>query len=351
MALESEHAGFGVLLVDKPAGPTSHDVVDWVRWSTKLRAVGHCGTLDPAATGLLVLCVGAATRLATDLTAVDKTYDATFRFGLATDTGDAEGEVQRSTFVSAACGPRLVDVVAGLSGALSLPPPSFSAVRVDGVRAHELARTGKGKDLAPRPMIVWSTSAPQVSVGEGVVDVTASLRVSKGTYVRSLAVELGRRAGLPCHLAALRRTRCGALGLDDALDQLVATRLPDRANGAPCWRIRGANAPDRESCAALVEGGLRDPGECVPYPVLEAMTPRQCHVLERLAHGQAVGDAGDLPFDLPITPPDGARASAAARFAIRGTIGDERLFALVEARRQPSPTWAPIRVIRPRISA
>ena len=126
-------APFGVLAVHKPAGPTSHDIVAWVRWGLGTREAGHCGTLDPAATGLLLVCVGGATRLVQLLTAEDKTYDATFVLGSETDTLDAEGEVTRRAPVDDDAVERARACVEGLRGAHALPPPAYSAVKVDGV--------------------------------------------------------------------------------------------------------------------------------------------------------------------------------------------------------------------------
>src|SRR5688500_19003508 len=181
----------GVLLVDKPAGPTSAEIVDWARWALKGPSVGHCGTLDPAATGLLVVCVGAATKLASVLTDADKAYAATFVLGRSTTTGDAEGETVAEADVSRDAIERAAITLAGMTGELSLVPPAFSAVKIEGKRAHELAREGEAVALAPRSMTVRSVDAIAVAG----TSVSAELVVSKGTYVRSLAEELGRRIG------------------------------------------------------------------------------------------------------------------------------------------------------------
>ncbi|TPV95552.1 MAG: tRNA pseudouridine(55) synthase TruB [Myxococcales bacterium FL481] len=342
-------ADFGVLLVDKPAGPTSHDVVDWVRWCTRIRSVGHCGTLDPAATGLLVLCLGSATRLAVDLTGVDKTYRARFRVGVATDTADGAGSVTRTARVPSSASPAVMTATTGLRGALSLPPPAYSALRVQGVRSHTLARRGEGPRLDPRPMAVRAMSNPRVCEGEGWLDVEVELTVSKGTYIRSLAEELGRRTGFPCHLRALRRTRCGPTAVDDALAGLLASPLPPRANGAPRWRIRAESSPDRETCAQLVFSHLRAPDECLPYPVFVAEQRLRGDALERLSQGQRIPIACDLAAGpSPSKTDSDAAAHPGARVGFRGIVGDQSVFVVAERVEEPSPAWAPTRVLRPR---
>ncbi|NVB41572.1 tRNA pseudouridine(55) synthase TruB [Pseudenhygromyxa sp. WMMC2535] len=246
----------GVLLVDKPLGPTSHDVVSWVRWALRERAVGHCGTLDPAASGLLILCVGEATKLVENFTGVDKRYHARFVLGCSTTTADAVGEILAEAPLPAGTLERAAEVLEEMCGELELPPPAYSAVRVDGRRAHTMARAGEDPKLAPRPMAIR-----QVRVGDSGLDeergwIEAELEVSKGTYVRSLAEELGRRLGVPAHLGALRRLSCGALRVEDALGGLTGRRLDDpEVGGRPRWRVEiarderqegsGDNAEDR----------------------------------------------------------------------------------------------------------
>lgn len=256
---------FAALLVDKPAGPTSHEVVDFVRWALREKSVGHCGTLDPAATGLLVVCIGRATRLAQTLSAADKTYEARFRLGRSTTTDDAQGDTVDEAEVGEGVWTGGVAELEGLEGLHHLAPPAYSAVKVDGVRAHALARKGESPALDPRPMEVLSVRQARREGDE----LLATLHVSKGSYVRSLAVELGRRLGVPAHLGGLRRIACGpatlqsgpsgALGLSAAPRPVVAGRPPQ-------WRLRPEGAEDRDSCGQALEAHLVDPVPMLPIP-------------------------------------------------------------------------------------
>jgi tRNA pseudouridine55 synthase len=209
------HDVHGVLVVDKPKGPTSHDVVAQARRLLRTRAVGHAGTLDPMATGVLVLLVGEATKLAAYLSLDDKEYRATIAFGRSTDTLDAEGR----TTVEAALPPGGIEAAA-LDRALATElarteqiPPAFSAVSVDGQRAHRLARRGKTVELDARPIRVRAMTAVE-RTADGV---TVDLSVTKGYYVRSFARDLGEAVGFPAHLSALRRRRSGPYGIEDAV--------------------------------------------------------------------------------------------------------------------------------------
>lgn len=259
----------GVLLVDKPAGVTSHDVVGWARRELSERAIGHCGTLDPAATGLLVLCVGPATKFVEQLSAADKSYRARFVLGEATDTADADGRVTARADASQLQDEALVHAVQGLVGPLELPPPAFSAVRVDGVRAHDLARKGEAPALADRPMEVFRVTdvvcvaaepaPPDARPELKVID--ATLRVRKGTYIRSLAVELGRRLGVPARLDGLRRTAVGAGAAEIEVEHLacvadleVESRIAAHEGKKPRVRLRRAalGAPG-ETAAQLID--------------------------------------------------------------------------------------------------
>lgn len=275
----------GVLLVDKPAGPTSHDVVGWVRWVLGVRRVGHAGTLDPAATGLLVVAVGAATKLTPYLTGQDKGYRARFVLGASTTTGDAEGVVVEACPCPPDLEARVPAALAALTEVQALPPPAYSAIHVDGQRAHVLARAGLAPVLEARPMAVHAlVPGPVVRRGDRV-EVEVDLIVSKGTYVRSLAEALGRSLGVPGHLGALHRTRSGALGLSDprAVTGIVAEAVaveprPGRASDpppAPRWRLRlpaceaSGSAPRAPSpTAQFLRARLLAPAEVVPMPVL-----------------------------------------------------------------------------------
>ena len=218
-------SAMGVLLVDKPAGRTSHDVVAVVRRALGVKKAGHAGTLDPFATGLLVLGTGRATRLLEYLVGLDKEYEATARLGIATDSHDPEGartaEDDHWTDIAAS---RVREVAAGMVGSLQQTPPVFSAVKVGGVPAHRRVRRGEDVTLEPRKITVLDLRVLDVDPP----DVRFTVACSRGTYVRSLAVELGERLGTACHLTALRRTRVGGFHVRDA---------------APLASIEGARPP------------------------------------------------------------------------------------------------------------
>lgn len=223
----------GVVIVDKPRGPTSHDVVARVRRALKTRHVGHAGTLDPMATGVLVIAVGEATKLVPWLTAADKAYEATIRLGIETDTLDAEGkEVARAIVPEEVRGPiealaneRASDLGDILRGALdaertrtSQVPPAYSAIRVDGERAHELARSGRlDVDLPPRAVEVRELEVSGGRVEGDVIELTVRAHVSKGYFIRSLARDLARGLGTVGHLTSLRRVRSGNFTISDAV--------------------------------------------------------------------------------------------------------------------------------------
>lgn len=210
----------GVLVVDKPAGWTSHDVVAKVRRLAGMRRVGHAGTLDPMATGVLVLGLGYATRLLTYLVGADKSYAATVRLGAATVTDDAEGDVVSVTDASGVSAAALASAVAALTGPIQQRPSAVSAIKVDGKRAYARVRAGEQVELAARPVTVrrFELLASRTSEVDGVscLDLDIEVDVSSGTYVRALARDLGAALGVGGHLTALRRTRVGPFGLDGA---------------------------------------------------------------------------------------------------------------------------------------
>ena len=195
----------GLLVVDKPAGWTSHDVVGRCRRLAGTKKVGHAGTLDPMATGVLVLGVGRATRLLGHLALTDKAYDATIRLGATTVTDDAEGEVVEQRDASGVSDEALAAAMAALTGPLSQVPSSVSAVKVDGVRSYARVRAGQAVELAPRSVVV-SRFALRDRRGP---DVDVTVACTSGTYVRALARDLGAALGVGGHLTALRRTRVG----------------------------------------------------------------------------------------------------------------------------------------------
>jgi tRNA pseudouridine55 synthase len=200
----------GLLLVDKPAGMTSHDVVQHVRRIYGERSIGHLGTLDPFATGLLVLLIGKATRLATFIDTEPKVYDALIKFGSETDTADATGTVTRT-----AAAPREADVraaVKSLTGPISQVPPAYSAKSVDGTRAYDAARRGEPLDLPAVNVTVHAWHLRTLTNDS----LLATITCSGGTYVRALARDLGRIVGSAAHLESLRRTHVGSFDVSDA---------------------------------------------------------------------------------------------------------------------------------------
>jgi tRNA pseudouridine55 synthase len=218
-----------VLPLDKPVGPTSHDVVVAARKALGERRMGHTGTLDPFASGLLLVCVGSATRLAQYLTGMDKTYEATARLGVATDTEDREGKV-----VSASEAWRDVTLegleaaAEGLRGTISQRPPRFSAKKVGGEAAHRRARRGEDVELAPRTVTVRELTVLRLDPPDAYLRV----RCSSGTYVRSLARDLGETLGVGAHLTALRRTAIGGFSVEGALRP---DELKDEARVGSAW--------------------------------------------------------------------------------------------------------------------
>lgn len=203
----------GALVVDKPRGPTSHDIVDRVRRVLRTRRVGHTGTLDPFATGVLVLCVGRATRLARFLAAGEKAYRASVRLGFATTTDDATGDPLGAERPVAIDDAALRDALAGLVGTFDQVPPAFSARQVGGRRLYELARRGEAVARAATPVTVHALEL----VSRGPATLELDVLCSPGTYVRALARDLGERLGTGGHLVALRRTRSGAFDLSQAV--------------------------------------------------------------------------------------------------------------------------------------
>jgi tRNA pseudouridine55 synthase len=251
----------GLVIVDKPGGLTSHDVVARIRRLAGTRRVGHAGTLDPMATGVLVVGVEKATRLLGYLTLTQKQYEATIRLGQSTSTDDAEGEV---TFTAPADGvsaavlsqDEISKAVAELTGEIQQVPPAVSAIKVDGQRAYKLTRAGAAPELKPRPVTVYEFTVTDVRPAGDLLDVDATVRCSSGTYIRALARDLGSKLGTGGHLTALRRTRVGGYGLEAArtLDQLA-----ERFEVMPLAEAAAATFPRRDLSAdearRLAHGG------------------------------------------------------------------------------------------------
>jgi tRNA pseudouridine55 synthase len=267
------HSLSGVLVVDKPEGPTSHDIVTLARRALGISRIGHTGTLDPLATGVLPLVLGPATRLAQFLTASEKSYDATLVFGRSTDTYDVKGR-QTSTSDLRPSRSAIETALAGFRGRFEQTPPAYSAKNIDGERAYELAR--KGKDSRPHPSAVTAHRLELVEYdGERV---RLSMDVSAGFYVRSLAHDLGAALGCGAVLSALRRTRSGEFDLRQAvpLDEVLRS--------------------SRDSLAARIV-----PPSAL-LPAVPAVTLRSDADVERVRNGVEMGP-GDVLAPLDPLPP------------------------------------------------
>lgn len=240
----------GVLLVDKPSGLTSHDVVGRLRRALGTATVGHAGTLDPMATGLLVVLVGYYTRLSPYLTGAEKAYDAEVTFGSSTTTDDAEGEVLQRGDASAVSELGLRQALSGFRGRLAQVPPAYSAIQIAGERMYDRARRGEPVEIPAREVTIHELECLHFAPPH----VTLSVRCSKGTYIRSLARDLGERLGVPAHLSGLRRTASGAFRLVDAvsLEELLEAGVARRhlrcgleaLPGFPSFAVEEATAHD-----------------------------------------------------------------------------------------------------------
>ncbi|MEW1845991.1 tRNA pseudouridine(55) synthase TruB [Nonomuraea angiospora] len=258
----------GLIIVDKPGEWTSHDVVAKMRRIAGTRRVGHAGTLDPMATGVLVVGVEKATRLLGHLTLTEKVYEATIRLGVSTNTDDAEGEVTATAPASGVTAAEIHKGVAALTGEIMQVPPQVSAIKVNGQRAYKMARAGEEVELRARPVTVRSFEVLDIRTHDDVVDVDAVVTCSSGTYIRALARDLGAALGVGGHLTALRRTRVGPydLSLARTMDQLaeecvilpigeaVAAAFPRRDVTAEEARVIGHGG--RLAAAGLGEGPI-----------------------------------------------------------------------------------------------
>ena len=248
----------GLVVVDKPAGMTSHDVVSRLRRLLRTRRIGHAGTLDPMATGVLVCGVQRATKLLGHLPLEPKVYRATIRLGMSTSTDDAEGERTCGADASAVDEQEILAAIADLRGAIEQVPSTVSAVKVDGKRAYALARAGEQVQLVARPVIVSRFELLTLRRGDAVTDLDVLVECSGGTYVRALARDLGAALGVGGHLTALRRTRVGPFALDAArtldeltgeprlcaaLDEVVVTAFPNRAVDTQQVRVLAHGGP------------------------------------------------------------------------------------------------------------
>ena len=289
--MSGEAASDGILLVDKPAGPTSQAVVTKVRRALGAAKAGHTGTLDPFATGLLIVCLGRATKVAQWLTGEDKRYRATVALGVATDTDDRTGKEIARADASRVERAALEAALARFRGAIRQVPPAFSAIQKDGERMYDRARKGEAVELEPREVTVHTLALEAFTPGP-VAAAVLDLAVSKGTYIRSIARDLGAALGVGGHLTELRRTASGGYGVDTAipLDAAIADPADARARLIPLDRV------------------------ALPMPDL-AVTEDEAR---RLAHGVVPGAAAtrDAAPDGPrrLVSPDG-RALAIARLS------------------------------------
>ena len=238
----------GLVVVDKPAGWTSHDVVARMRRLLGTRKVGHGGTLDPMATGVLVVACGKATRLLQFISAHDKAYDATIRLGVSTVTDDAEGEVVATVDTSGVTDAQIATAIADLTGDIQQRPSAVSAIKVNGERAYARVRAGESVELPARPVTVSRFEILGARRSGGVIDIDVAVDVTSGTYVRALARDLGSALGVGGHLTALRRTRVGDVTLADA-----ATLEVLEAEGATTHLIALAEASTRTLPTVVVD--------------------------------------------------------------------------------------------------
>jgi tRNA pseudouridine55 synthase len=264
--------GDGLVVVDKPSGMTSHDVVARIRRLAGTRRVGHGGTLDPMATGVLVVGVGRATRLLTYVIGARKAYTATIRLGQSTVTDDADGAVVAAVPADGVTDEALVRALAGLTGEIDQVPSAVSAIKVDGRRSYARVRAGEAVALAPRRVTVSRLDLQAIRRRPGLVDVDVSVVCSSGTYIRAIARDVGAALGVGGHLTALRRTAVGPVTVADALtlDDL-GTRAPDVVS-LPLAAAAERFLPRRDATASearvLSHGGaLPALGNAGPYAV------------------------------------------------------------------------------------
>ncbi|MDQ2846639.1 MAG: tRNA pseudouridine(55) synthase TruB [Actinomycetota bacterium] len=275
-------AGGGLLLVDKPSGCTSHDVVGWVRGLLGTRRVGHAGTLDPMATGLLVIAVNRSTKLLGHLALTDKTYLATIRLGVATSTDDAEGAPTRTADASGVSDDAIAGGLLALTGELMQVPSAVSAIKVGGRRSYERVRAGEAVELAARPVTV-----PRFELlgeprrGGPVVDLDVAVDCSTGTYIRALARDLGEGLGVGGHLTALRRTKVGPFEIAGAVDVYGAAGVPERG-------VERAPIPDE--LRAAVAGSLI-PAAAAARLAFRVRTATDDEALD-LSYGRSLAEVG-----------------------------------------------------------
>ena len=287
----------GLVIVDKPGGMTSHDVVARIRRLAHTRRVGHAGTLDPMATGVLVIGIEKATRLLGHLMLTEKTYEATIRLGQSTTTDDAEGQPSGGSPATGVTRGALEAGIAALTGEILQVPSSVSAIKVNGQRAYKLTRAGEAPELAARPVTVYEFRVTATRADGDFLDVDATVRCSSGTYIRALARDLGTALGTGGHLTALRRTAVGPYTLARAR---TLTELEDQGQD----ESGGASAPPAASRVIPLAEAAAAAFPSLDLPADEA---------RRLAQGAR------LP--LPLSqPPGGSPDAPLAAFGPDGTL-------------------------------
>ncbi|HEX3901459.1 MAG TPA: tRNA pseudouridine(55) synthase TruB [Polyangia bacterium] len=267
-----------VLVVDKPVGPTSFAVVRQVRHAAGVRRVGHGGTLDPLASGVLPVCLGEATKLAPFLLGADKEYEVTIRFGVETDTDDADGAVTSTRDASAVSAELVRDALAQFRGAIEQVPPAYAAIKRDGRPLYAYARAGEVIEVAPRPVVIHALELLHFG---GPEDARLHVHCSKGTYVRALARDLGRRLGVGGHVTALRRTRSGPFSL------LQARPLPE------ILEALGRQAQSAESSSELLLVSLSAALRFLPQHRVDEALARDLRAGKRVAWETATAGSTD----------------------------------------------------------
>jgi tRNA pseudouridine55 synthase len=251
----------GLVVVDKPAGMTSHDVVGRCRRIFGTRRVGHAGTLDPMATGVLVIGVERATKILGLVTETAKSYAATIRLGQSTSTDDAEGVVTQQVSAQSVTDEAIEAAIAGLRGDIAQVPSAVSAIKVDGQRAYRLVREGRAVELAARPVRIDRFEVLAVRRDDESIDVDVEVDCSSGTYIRALARDVGDTLTVGGHLTALRRTRVGRFGLDQArtLDDLAERPQLSFSLDDACLMLFSHRQLDDEQAEAAANGRALNP--------------------------------------------------------------------------------------------
>jgi len=240
----------GILLVDKPSGPTSHDIVAAIRSHFRFNKVGHGGTLDPQATGLLVILLGKGTKLSNRFAGSDKNYEGIMKLGVSTDSQDAQGTVLREADFSQVTPEQITAATAKMTGDIMQMPPMVSAVKINGVPLYKLARKGETIEREPKLIHVYEFTLLSFTLPH----VSFFLRCSKGTYVRTLCSDIGDSLGCGAHLEQLRRTRCGDFSIEDAVpfDQVMKMDLTELAG-----KIIGLHKIS-SGALAVIDGAMPD---------------------------------------------------------------------------------------------